>query len=96
MTETRKILLSVTQVLVMLFCAGCQGYIFHAPPLNSPHDGRVYIVKPDYEFKALQGALYSAKRCVDSSGILEIYMGTEMTPLCWFYFENGKIKGWGY
>ncbi len=91
MTETRKIFLSVTWVLIILFFVGCQSNVFQTQWNSLLQDGYINLHIQEYKIQARGGAPYP-----DSLGIWEFYMGAEATPFYSFYFENGKIKSWGY
>jgi hypothetical protein len=82
--------MSITLALIMLFFFGCQNHIIRA---NSDllQDEHTNICRQDYEIHA---------QCrvprIDSLGIWECYIETDMNPSCRFYFDNGKLKRWGH
>ena len=90
MTETRKILLSVTWVLIILFFVGCKSNVFQTH-WDSLQDGYINLRIQEYKIQARSGASYP-----DSLGIWEFYIGNEVTPFYSFYIENGKLKIWGF
>jgi hypothetical protein len=84
-----RVLLSIILALIMLFFLGCHSFLIKTNP-DSPQDEHSNIRSLDYETHA-----QSSFPRIDSLGIWEYYMESNMYPSCRFYFDNGKLKRWG-
>ena len=82
--------MSITLALIMLFFIGCQSHIVRTNS-DLSQDEHINIHRQDCEIHA-----QSRVPRIDSLGIWECYIETDMNPSCRFYFDNGKLKRWGH
>jgi hypothetical protein len=82
--------LRITLALIMLFFLGCQNHIIRTNS-DFPHDEHINIHSQDYETYA-----QSPVPRIDSLGIWECYLESDMNSSFRFYFDNGKLKRWGH
>ncbi len=84
-----RVLLSKILVLIMLFFMGCQSGVFQTQS-DLPQSEHIDVHWQDYEIQPQRVS------CIDSLGIWECYMETEIASSNRFYFDNGKLKMWGH
>jgi hypothetical protein len=85
-----RVLMSIILALIMLLFFGCQYHIITANS-DLPKDDCMDIHRQDCEIHAQSRIPH-----VDSLGIWECYIETDINPSCRFYFDNGKLKRWGH
>lgn len=74
----------------MLFLYGCQSWIIRTNS-SSLHNEFTDICLMDYEIHAQNGA-----PCIDSLGIWDSYIETEMNLSGRLYFDDDKLKRWNH
>lgn len=82
--------MSIILALIMLFFSGCQNHIVRTYS-NLPQDEHTNIHREDCEIHA-----QSKVPRIDSLGIWECYIETDMNSSCRLCFDNGKLKRWGH
>ena len=85
-----RVLINIILALIMLFFFGCQNHIIQTNS-DLSQDEHSDIHRPDCE-------IHTQSRIprIDSLGIWECYIESDMNPSCRFYFDNGKLKRWGH
>ena len=83
-----RVILSIILALIMLFFLGCQSYVRSS---NRTQDINPDIYCQEYDIHAQSKVPH-----IDSLGIWECFMESNMNPKCRFYFDNGKLKRWGH
>jgi len=83
-----RMILSIILALIMLFFLGCQTYTRNS---DSIQDTNPNIYCQEYEIHAQSEVPH-----IDSLGIWECFLESEMNPSSRFYFDNGKLKIWGH
>jgi len=85
-----RVLKSIILVLIMLFVFGCQNHMIRANS-DLTQDEHMNIHRPDCELNTQSKVPH-----IDSLGIWECYIETDLNTSCRFYFDNGKLKKWGH
>jgi hypothetical protein len=83
-----RMILSIILAIIILFFFGCKTYTRNHDSLKEINPN---IYCQEYEIHARNEVTH-----IDSLGIWECFMESNMNPSCRFYFDNGKLKKWGH